>query len=105
MLRYGATFAVMLTLMLPVILEYAHAVSVTGLNPGAGKPGQLVNILGDGFKSCASLTVIFGAAPTIPIIRSDKLIQSEVPVLPSGDYGVMVSCGSDSYAAGVFTVK
>lgn len=80
LLGYGTVLMVMLAFMLPVILIHADAAKVMRVVPTAGKPGQLIGVVGNGFKSdCSSVTVFLGVNMIVPNVMSDKLTQFNVP--------------------------
>lgn len=105
MSTYVSVFAVILTLMLPIIFAHVDAATVTKLAPSKGKPGHLVNIFGTGFAECNSIAMMFGGRPLPSFTQlGDSLIQFKVPNVSSGWYGVSVICDKVKTESVVFNV-
>lgn len=97
--------ALAFTLILPFILSYAEGASVSHMVPAEGKPGHPVNIKGDGFKSCSSVTVLFGGIPVSIKNNNDEVIKFNVPDVNNGWYAVTVTCDTEIIPAGTFHVQ
>ncbi len=107
-LQYLAVL-IMLTLVLPVILLDADAVSVTKITPVKPKVGHTAVVHGDGFRDCGSFLVMFGSAsgevPAPGNVRSDKVVKFKVPVTEAGVYDVSVDCDGEITPVGPVIVR
>ncbi|HEU4730171.1 MAG TPA: IPT/TIG domain-containing protein [Kofleriaceae bacterium] len=98
--------------------EDIPAPAISTLQPDRGTPGSIVTVSGanlcqqprDGSDvdplACAHVgTVVFGTTPGIATVYADTTVMAEVPALPAGEFGVMVSVAGRSSNSLGFVVE